>query len=175
VEADARPDMGAVVQAAPTAAAATIGAGAIILESSPRSGRAVPAAKAATVAPSGAVAAVAATIAAAVATATIAATVLLLMSVRRLLSPRGGRAAHSRHDGRIAAPHLPQAVRNGRQLLRSLELVPREVLAVPIPQHPEIDGAEQLLQGRRLEGVEARQHHRRKFSKESNFSHLERP
>jgi hypothetical protein len=99
------------------------------------------------------------TTAVAVATAAIAAAVLLLLvAVRRLLPPRGGRAAHRRHDGRIAAPLLPQAI-NGRQLLGSLELAPREVLAVPVRQHPEVDGAEELLQGCRLEGVEVRQHH----------------
>jgi hypothetical protein len=86
---------------------------------------------------------------------------LLLMAGRRLLSPWGGSVAHGRHDGRVAAPHLPKAVRNGRQLLCSLELALREVLGVPFRQHLEVDGHVQLLQGLRLEGVEPRQDHRR--------------
>jgi hypothetical protein len=120
--------------------------------------------RAAIIAPSGAAAMVAATTAAAVATAAITAAMLLLLLVEwRLLSPRGGKAAQSRHDARIAAPHLPQAFCNGPQLLRSLELGLQEMLAVPVRQHPKIDGPEQLLQGCQLEGVEARQHHRRQL------------
>jgi hypothetical protein len=45
---------------------------------------------------------------------------LLLLSMRRLLLPGGGRAAHCCHYDRVAAPHLPQAVCNGRQFLAVL-------------------------------------------------------
>jgi hypothetical protein len=51
-------------------------------------------------------------------------------------------------------------VYNGRQLISGLKLAPREVLAVPIRQHPEVDGHKELLQGLLLEGDEARQLHR---------------